>query len=65
MKSNSILQLKHVTWGSAGLVVIIVFLFVTHLAAKPGTQAPPPPAVEVTPVEQRDIPVYGEWIAPG
>ena len=35
MKSNSILQLKHVIWGSAGLVVILFLLFVTHLGAKP------------------------------
>lgn len=40
MKSNSILQLKHVIWGSAGLVVVILFLlFVTHLGTKPTTQS--------------------------
>jgi hypothetical protein len=61
MKSNSILQLKHVVWGLAGLVVVILLLSVTHLRAKPTTQAAPP-VVEVAPVEQRDVPVYGEWI---
>src|ERR1700758_2072255 len=62
MKSNSILQFKHVAWGSAGLVVVILLLSVTHLAAKPRTQASPPPVVEVAPVEQKDVPVYGEWV---
>jgi RND family efflux transporter MFP subunit len=29
---------------------------------KPTTQATPRPVVEVAPVEQRDVPVYGEWV---
>jgi membrane fusion protein (multidrug efflux system) len=62
MKSNSILQLKHVVWGSASLVVVILLVSVLHLGAKPTTQAPPRPVVEVAPVEQRDVPVYGEWV---
>jgi RND family efflux transporter MFP subunit len=62
MKANSVLKLKHVAWVSAGLLAIIVFLAVTHSGAKSGTQAPPAAAVEVAPVEQRDVPVYGEWI---
>jgi RND family efflux transporter MFP subunit len=62
MKSNSILQLKHVVWGSASLVVVILLVSVTHLGAKPTTQVPPQPVVEVAPVEQRDVPVYGEWV---
>jgi RND family efflux transporter MFP subunit len=62
MKSNSILQLKHVVWGTASLVVVILLASVTHLRAKPTTQASPRPVVEVAPVEQRDVPVYGEWV---
>src|SRR5271170_7930850 len=62
MKYNSILQLKHVVWGSATLVVVILLVSVLHLGAKPTTQAPPRPEVEVAPVEQRDVPVYGEWV---
>jgi membrane fusion protein (multidrug efflux system) len=61
MKSNSILQWKHVIWGSASLVVVILLVFVTHLGAKPTTQVSPP-VVEVAPVEQRDVPIYGEWV---
>ena len=34
MKSNSILQLKHVIWGSAGLVVVILLLLFA-----PGSEA--------------------------
>jgi RND family efflux transporter MFP subunit len=62
MKSKSILQLKHVAWGSVGLVVVILLLSVTHLRAKPTTKAPQQPVVEVAAVEQRDVPIYGEWI---
>jgi RND family efflux transporter MFP subunit len=62
MKSNSILQLKHVVWGTASLVVVILLASVTHLRAKPTTQASRRPVVEVAPVEQRDVPVYGEWV---
>jgi RND family efflux transporter MFP subunit len=62
MKSNFILQWKHVAWGSVGLVVVILLLSVTHLRAKPTTKAPQQPVVEVAPVEQRDVPIYGEWI---
>ena len=35
MKSNSILQLKHVVWGSASLVVVILLVSVTHLGRSP------------------------------
>src|SRR3984893_5488504 len=62
MKSNSILQLKHVVWGSASLVVVILLVSVLHLGAKPTTRVPPRPVVEVAQVEQRDVPVYGEWV---
>jgi len=32
------------------------------LGAKPSVEKPAPPVVEIAPVEQRDVPVYGEWI---
>lgn len=62
MKVNSIMKLKHVAWASGGAVAAILLLGVTHLGAKPTTKAPPPPVVEVAPIEQKDVPVYGEWI---
>ena len=40
----------------------MLLLLVGHLRAKPAPNAPPPPVVEVAQVEQRDVPVYGEWI---
>jgi RND family efflux transporter MFP subunit len=63
MKPNSVLKLKHIAWASAGLIVAAMLLIVvTHLSAKPKAHAVPLPIVEVAPVEQRDVPVYGEWI---
>ena len=54
---------KPVAWASAAvLVAALLLIVVTHLGAKPKAQAPPLPVVEVAPVEQRDVPVYGEWI---
>jgi RND family efflux transporter MFP subunit len=64
MKVNSVLKMKHVAWTSAGALVLVAVLsfFATHSRAKPTAQTPPPSVVEVAPVEQKDIPVYGEWI---
>lgn len=63
MKINSIIRPKHVALSSgAAAAAVILLLGITHLGAKPTTKAPPPPVVEVAPVEQRDVPVYGEWI---
>jgi membrane fusion protein (multidrug efflux system) len=62
MKTISILKLKHVAWASAGLFAVILFVIVFRLAAKPAAKAPAPPAVEVAQVEQKDLPIYGEWI---
>src|SRR5207245_5769390 len=46
-----------------------VFLTVTTVLVLTGcsqstsaTKAPPPPDVEVVQVEQKDVPIYGEWI---
>ncbi len=62
MKLNSALRLKHVAWASAGVLVVVLIFFAARSGAKPTAQAPPPPVVEVAPVEQKDIPVYREWI---
>src|SRR5579872_793375 len=62
MKRNSILKMKHVAWGSAVALVLVLLFFATHSGAKPTAHTPAPPIVEVTPVEQKDVPVYGEWI---
>jgi membrane fusion protein (multidrug efflux system) len=62
MKFDSILKLRHVVWASVGLVGVVLLLSVNRLGARSTKQATPPPVVEVATVEQRDVPVYGEWI---
>jgi len=64
MKPNSVLKLKRMTWVVAGeIALILVLLFIaTHSGAKPKPQPPPASVVEVAPVEEKDIPIYGEWI---
>jgi len=64
MKSNSVLKLKRMTWVAAGeIALILVLLFIaTHSGVKPKPQPPPASVVEVAPVEEKDIPIYGEWI---
>lgn len=62
MKLNSVPKLKHVAWASAGVLAVLLLFFVAHSGAKPTAKALRPPLVEVAPVEQEDVPVYGEWI---
>jgi membrane fusion protein (multidrug efflux system) len=62
MKPNSVLKLKHVAWATAGVLAALLLFVVAHSGAKPTEKAPPPPVVEVAPVEQKDVPIYGEWI---
>jgi membrane fusion protein, multidrug efflux system len=62
MKIKSVLKPKQVAWASGALVAAILGVAVSRSAAKPSTQTPSSPVVEVAPVEQRDVPIYGEWI---
>jgi membrane fusion protein (multidrug efflux system) len=62
MKLNSALRLKHVAWVSAAVLVVMLIFFAARSGAKPRAQASQPPVVEVAQVEQRDVPVSGEWI---
>lgn len=62
MKRSSFLKRKHVAWASASALAAVLLFFVTHSWAKPTAKAPPPSVVEVAQVEQKDVPVYGEWI---
>jgi membrane fusion protein (multidrug efflux system) len=62
MKINSVLKVKHVAWASGALLAIILLIVVTHSAAKSSTPSSPLAAVEVAVAEQRDVPIYGEWI---
>ena len=62
MKAISILKFKHVIGAFVGVVAVIIFVAATRSRAKPTAQVRPVPVVQVAPVEQRDVPVYGEWI---
>ena len=62
MKIDSVLKPKHVAWASGAVLAVILLIVLTHSGAKASVQAPPSPMVEVATVEQRDVPVYGEWI---
>jgi RND family efflux transporter MFP subunit len=61
MRINSVLKLKHVGWASGVMVALIPLIVVAHSGAKPSVKASVP-VVEVAVAEQRDVPVYGEWI---
>jgi membrane fusion protein (multidrug efflux system) len=61
MKSSFVLKPKQVGWVLGGLLAIILFLVIAHLGTGSKTQASLP-VVEIAPVEQRDVPIYGEWI---
>ena len=62
MEVKRVLKLKHAVWASIALLVVILTLTVAHLGAKPAMKASSPPMVEVAQVEQKDVPIYGEWI---
>jgi len=62
MSIDSVLKPKHMVWASGAVLAVILLIVMTRSGAKASVQAPPPPIVEVATVEQRDVPVYGEWI---
>jgi membrane fusion protein (multidrug efflux system) len=62
MKIKSVLKPKQVAWISGVLLAAILVVAVSRSAAKPSTQTPSLPVVEVALVEQKDVPINGEWI---
>ena len=62
MKINSVLKPKHLAWATGALAGAIIVSLAVHSGARASVQSPPSPLVEVATVEQRDVPVYGEWI---
>ena len=62
MKIKSVLKPKQVARISGVLFASILGVTVSRSAAKPSTQTPSLPVVEVAPVEQKDVPINGEWI---
>jgi len=62
MKIKSVLNPKHVAWAIGALVGAILVNLVAHSGARASVQPLSSPLVEVATVEQKDVPVYGEWI---
>jgi len=62
MKIKSVLTPKHVAWALGALVAAIIVNLAVHSGAKASVQPPSSLLVEVATVEQKDVPVYGEWI---
>ena len=62
MKIDSVLKPKQMAWVSGAVLAVLLLIFLTRSGAKASVQVAPPPTVEVATVEQRDVPVYGEWI---
>jgi membrane fusion protein, multidrug efflux system len=64
MNPNPALKFRHVAWASAAVLLAVLLFFSTRSGAKPAVhvQAPALPVVEIAQVEQRNVPIYGEWI---
>jgi membrane fusion protein (multidrug efflux system) len=55
-------QGKSVVWGR-GVATVVAALLLGACSEKQAVGPPPPPDVQVVQVEQRDVPVHGEWVA--
>ena len=62
MKIKSVLKPKHAAWAIGALAGAIIVNLAVHSRAKASVQPTSSPLVEVATVEQKDVPVYGEWI---
>lgn len=55
-------KLKFPLWiGSA--TILAALLSLAGCGQNPQAAPPPPPEVQVVPVEQKDVPIFGEWVA--
>jgi RND family efflux transporter MFP subunit len=59
---NTLLKHKLLASSMIGLIVIVLFVAAGRSDSGETAQAASPPGVEVARVEQRDVPVYSEWI---
>lgn len=53
---------RNLVGGMTVCLIVIVLLSATGCSKAKEAAAPPPPDVEVAQVEQRDVPIYKEWI---
>jgi membrane fusion protein (multidrug efflux system) len=63
MHINIPLKRKTVLLATIPLIVIVTSLVIAARFSKPQTTKPGPPEVQVVQVEQKDVPIYSEWIA--
>ena len=59
---NSLLRRNLVIAGSLCLIVIVLIVGVLRAKHASGAGTEAPPDVMVAQVEQKDVPIYGEWI---
>src|SRR5262245_6388184 len=58
----SLSKRKLVIGGTIGLACLTLLIVVRGSKSKPPVQTMPAPGVEVVQVEQKDVPIYSEWI---
>jgi membrane fusion protein (multidrug efflux system) len=56
------LSQRYVAWVTVGVVVSLVVISIGCTKGTSATTPATPPVVEVATVEQRDVPIYSEWI---
>ncbi len=61
-ESGAILGRKLLKTGWSAAALLCASLAIAGCEQKKEAVAPPPPIVEVTPVVQRDVPIYQEWV---
>ncbi len=56
---------RNASGSMAALLMLLSFASVTSCtnSAAPAPKAPPPPDVQVVTVVQKDVPIYGDWVA--
>src|SRR5436305_15005306 len=62
LSTLSVQTLRYHLYISIG-VVVAALLLLSGCATKTEAAPPPPPEVQVVPVQQKDMPIYGEWVA--
>jgi len=62
MKTNIFANRKRMMWATISLVAAVLLVVTARSKPAPAGKPAAPPAVEVTSVGQKDVPIYGEWI---